>query len=621
MNNARARNAYGVTSLAAVVAAGLTASAPRAAHAADVLLSGTIASAAGEKMGGVTVSAKADGSLITTTVYTDEAGGYYFPPLPQGKYKVWAQAVSFETARGDVDLSAARRQNFTLNPIKDFNQQVRQLPGDVVYASLPEETPQDARMKTLVKNNCTGCHTLSYTLQHRFDEDGWFKIIELMKNVNVSGVYVGHERKVNGILDTHQKELAAYLARARGPGESSMKLKLRPRPAGEAARVVFTEYDVPLEESTANSRPVPDGSNWMQGSPSKFGELLHDSSPDNNGNVWFTVNTPNHQATVGRVDTKTGETKLFKVAGQRGLAANAHGIVRDGNGILWFNANTGRGSLGRVDPRTEKIDVYVPPQTMSPTGGAVTIDVDPKNKVWVTSPDGALHFDPETEKFTEFKSVMYKAPTGALGTTYGLAADRDGNGWWLQMTLDIVNKGDVTTGKTTELKLPPIKTELDRISDPELVKFYEGFAPPDFNTPVPWAQGPRRMGADKNSDVVWVGTSWGASIVRINTKTMESTVVPLPYQGMSPYQITVDKNHDLWMNVWTSDVVLKYDPSANKWTTFDLPSRGTEVRHISIDERDGNLKVFIPEYRVSKMAVMTFRSEADLAALKTQAGQ
>jgi len=97
--------------------------------------------------------------------------------------------------------------------------------------------------------------------------------------------------------------------------------------------------------------------------------------------------------------------------------------------------------------------------------------------------------------------------------------------------------------------------------------------------------------------------------------------VPLPYQGMSPYQITVDKNHNLWMNVWTSDVVLKYEPATGKWTTFDLPSRGTEVRHISIDERDGKLKVIIPEYRVSKMAVMTFRSEADIATLKAQAAR
>jgi streptogramin lyase len=567
----------------------------------------------------VTVSAKAEGSLITTTVFTDEAGAYYFPALPQGKYKVWAQALSFETAKGEVDLAAARRQNFTLNPIKEFERQVRQLPGDVIYAALPEATPQDARMKTLVKTNCTGCHTLSYILQHRFDEDGWYKILEVMKNVNVSGIYVGHERKVNGILDRHQKELAAYLARARGPGASSMTIKLRPRPSGEAARVVYTEYDVPLEDSALSQRPLPDGSDWMQGSPSKFGELLHDSYSDHDGNIWFTVNTPNHNATVGRVDTKSGQTKLFKVAGQRGIAANAHGIVRDDKGILWFNANTGRGSLGRVDPKTEKIDVYVPPQNMSPTGGAVTIDTDPKGKVWVTSADGALHFDPDTEKFTEFKSAMFKTPTGANGPTYGLAADRDGNGWWLQMTLDIVSKGDIKTGKVTDLKLPPVKAEMDRIADPELVKFYEGFAPPDFNTPVPWAQGPRRMGADKNADVVWVGTSWGSSLVRIDTKTMESKVIPLPYQGMSPYQINVDKNHNLWMNVWTSDVVLKYDPTANTWTTFDLPSRGTEVRHISIDERDGKLKVVVPEYRVSKMAVMAFRSEAEIAALKAQA--
>ena len=52
-------------------------------------------------------------------------------------------------------------------------------------------------MKTLVKNNCTGCHTLSYILQHRFEEDGWYKVLDLMKNVNVSGVNVAHERKAN----------------------------------------------------------------------------------------------------------------------------------------------------------------------------------------------------------------------------------------------------------------------------------------------------------------------------------------------------------------------------------------------------------------------------------------
>src|SRR5215510_5466036 len=496
MNDTRTKSLSGA-GLAAVVAAGLTTLAAPAS-AADVLLSGTIASASGEKMGGATVSAKAEGSVTTTTVYTDEAGEYYFPPLPSGKYKVWAQAISFETAKGDVDLSTARRQDFKLSPLTDANQKVRQLPGDIIYASLPEETAQDARMKTLVKNNCTGCHTLSYILQHRFEEDGWYKVIELMKNVNVSGVNVAHERKVNAVLERNQKELAAYLARARGPGESSMKLKLRPRPSGEAARVVFTEHDVPLEESTANSRPLPDGSDWMAGSPSKFGELLHDAYTDHEGNVWFTVNTPNHLATVGRVDVKTGETKLYKVAAQRGFAANAHGIVRDDKGVLWFNANTGRGSLGRVDPKTEKIDVYVPPQGMSPTGGAVTVDIDSKGFVWSSSPVGALRFDPKTETFTEYKSLTYKTPQGT-GVTYGAAVDRDGNGWWAEMQLDIIGRADPATGKVTEVKLPPVEAHVAAAS-PEDKKFYDGFMQPDFNAPFPWSQGPRRMGTDKNAD-------------------------------------------------------------------------------------------------------------------------
>src|SRR5882762_6621293 len=89
-------------------------SAASAAHAADQLLSGAIAARSGQKLEGVTVSAKLEGSTITTSVYTDTAGNYFFPLLPSGKYRVWAQALGFETGKGSVDLSAARRRDFTL---------------------------------------------------------------------------------------------------------------------------------------------------------------------------------------------------------------------------------------------------------------------------------------------------------------------------------------------------------------------------------------------------------------------------------------------------------------------------------------------------------------------------
>ena len=84
----------------ATVLAGLAMTVP--ASAADQVLSGSIASAAGQKLDGVLVSAKREGSTITTSVYTDSTGSYYFPPMQAGKYNVWAQALGFEQTKAAV---------------------------------------------------------------------------------------------------------------------------------------------------------------------------------------------------------------------------------------------------------------------------------------------------------------------------------------------------------------------------------------------------------------------------------------------------------------------------------------------------------------------------------------
>jgi virginiamycin B lyase len=260
------------------------------------------------------------------------------------------------------------------------------------------------------------------------------------------------------------------------------------------------------------------------------------------------------------------------------------------------------------------------PPNMSPLGGAVTVDVDGKGKVWASAPDGAVRFDPETERFTDFKSQAYKTARGT-GMTYGAAGDRDGNGWWTQMAFDIVGRADPVSGKTQEVKLPVIKAEMDRAT-PEARAVYDKFDELSFGSPLPWQQGPRRMGTDKNADVLWVGNSWGGSLARIDTRTLETSIVPLPDpSAMQPYHIAVDKNHNVWGNLWTNDQILKYDPATSKWTIFELPVRGTEIRHIALDERQGKTQVILPVYRTNQMGVMTLRSEAELAALKAQAAK
>jgi len=589
-----------------------------AAHPADQLLSGAITARSGQKLEGVTVSAKLEGSTITTSVYTDTAGNYFFPPLSAGRYRVWAQALGFEIGKGAVDLGATRRADFTLQEMTDPERRFRQLPGEMMVAALPEATPEDARMKKIFMNNCTGCHSTSYALQFRFDEAGWSKIVDLMKVVPVTGVYPGPNAKSNQIMERHQKELSAYLARARGPVESSMKVGSRARPTGEAARAVWTLYDLPLNpDAGIGTRYNPnDGTDWSLGTTSKMGQLPHDGALGLDGTIYFTSNNPNRGVTIGKVDPVTGAVKYLKADAANGLAATTHGLARDRSGNLWFDVNPGRRALGKLDTRTERITIYQTPADMAAVGGAVTIDVDGKGMVWASTPSGAVRFDPVAEKFTEFKSTIPEKNPRGSGATYGAAGDRDGNGWWAQMAMDTVYKGDAATGKAIEIKIPDVK--VDRLFGADRA-FYETVSDLGFNAPLPWSQGPRRMGTDKNADLLWVGNSYGSSWAKINTKTLETTIVPLPDPAMQAYHIAVDSRHRVWGNLWTSDRIVRLDPGTNTWAIFDLPVRGTEIRHIALSERGDKVSVVVPVYRTSQMGVMSVRSEAELAALKAKA--
>jgi streptogramin lyase/mono/diheme cytochrome c family protein len=594
-----------------------------AASAAEVVLSGAIKNATGEKMSGVTVSAKAAGTSITTTVFTDEAGDYYFPPMEAGKYQVWAQALSFETAKSEVDLAAARRADFTLAAITDNERLIRQMPGDLILAGLPDATPDEARMKRIFRNNCTSCHTPSYTLQHRFDEKGWNAMIQAMKHINVYGAFRPNTPPLNKVLDFHQKELAAYLAKVRGPG-NQFKITSRARPTGEAARVVFKEYEVPLnqDQELASKVPPNNGSDWTMGTTSRIGSQPHDAAADNDGNLWFASVSPSRTTSVARIDAKTGEIKAFKVNAPSGLAALSHGLIRDAQGDIWFNVHVSKGALAKVDPKTEKVSVYLPPSGMSQIEGPVTLDFDGAGGIWAGTIDGTLRFDPVAEKFTEFKSVTPTTAKGGVGATYGIAGDQDGTVWWTQMAFDTIAKGDFKTGKSMEFKLPPVKDEMDRVTPADL-KFYDTYAPRDIGTPFPWSQGPRRIGIDRAASVLWVANSWGGNLTRVDTKTNEITFVPFPNPtAHQPYATIADKNHNVWAPMWTTDQIAKYDPSAAKWTLFDLPTRGTEVRIASLRDLPGDkLEVVVAYPRSSKVAVMTFRSEAEIAALKSQAAR
>src|SRR5262245_48092944 len=87
---------------AAILVGLIGVSAQSPAPVNGTVLNGTIKGPNGQPLEGMLITARAEGKTIKTTVFTDEQGQYYFPPMDAGNYEVWAQQVGFATARATV---------------------------------------------------------------------------------------------------------------------------------------------------------------------------------------------------------------------------------------------------------------------------------------------------------------------------------------------------------------------------------------------------------------------------------------------------------------------------------------------------------------------------------------
>jgi streptogramin lyase len=557
------------------------------------VLSGTVKSADGKPLEGVGVSARANTDTFTTTVYTEDSGRYFFPPMKGGQYKVWAQAVGFETSKGEAALSdgAKKQVDLTLASLNDFH---KQLSGTEWAASLPEDTPDDRRMKTVFINNCSGCHQVSFLLQNRFDAAGWGAVITLMEKMLSIG-YAPEDAKPNPVIHAYKQELAEYLGRVRGPGNSPLNLKLLPRPTGESARIVVTEYDL--------SRPdMPgwimehNGTDWSEGTPSRWnGRAAHDVAIDKGGSVWFADDaTP--ERTLGKLDPGTGRITEYKLADQANAAESSHALVFDKTGNIWF-ANGTEGSPTKFDPETGKFFRFPRPQDIPYSGDFITLDT--KGNVWSPHREGAFKLDPKTGKYTNYSLLPGKA-------NYDLAVDEEDKVWVSKPGGNDMEIVDSHTGKVDELALNPLVSQDYEVTakDRELSASL-GLTP---NTATPLEKGPRRSVADREKDVIWVCEFFADRLAKIDARSKKVTEYPLPHRFSQPYSATVNtKDHTVWITMLNSDRIAKFDPSTEKFTEYTLPTRGTEIRYIQVDSSTNPPTVWLPYDRTNKIARIQFR--------------
>lgn len=571
----------------------------KAAGVTDV--SGSVKAADGKALQGVAVSARADDQRFTTSVYSDASGTYSFPELSAGHYRVWAQTIGFEAAVKEADLTGAKKIDLVLPKLANVE---KQLSGPELLASLPGEGTADRRMREVFANVCTSCHSASFPLQNRFDAAGWGVIVSTMSRTSPTGVVTREGAPSTSplakgqqyVIGSYKDELVAYLAKVRGPDSPPLNIKTFPRPSGDATKIVVTEYDLTRPDKPSDWVMPHNGSNWAEGTPSRYeGRGPHDVVVDRQGIVWFADDvTPGR--TIAKLDPKTGLVTDFVLNSEPGKVDSTHAITVDRDGNVWAADDTS-GMPIEFFPETEKFKTYPKPADLPRAGDFIT--ADSKGNIWAPHSDGAVKLDPQTGKYT-----VYTIPTKGK-STYGIDIDKNDNVWIAQPTADRVAFIDGATGESSDYPVNPRDTTGMDVTDRDR----EIYATMGGQNTGPLLQvGPRRLATDRTGDAAWFAEHFANRIGKIDINTKKVTEYPMPHPYMQPYGIAVDKDHMVWVTSIASDRLVRFNPATQKMTEYDLPTRGTEMRHVYADNRTDPPTIWLPYDRTNKITRIQIRT-------------
>ncbi|MBI3050219.1 MAG: carboxypeptidase regulatory-like domain-containing protein [Acidobacteria bacterium] len=578
--------------LAALLLAGGVWTAPTVIAQGTGTIAGTVYAADGAPMEGVIASVRASHETWTTSVFTDRQGNYSFPSLSAGQYSMWAQAKGYDIAKVEFTLAGGGRvsRRLTLAPLTDPMVIARQLDGPEWFAALPETTTQDRRMKHLLRNNCTACHGPAYTLAPRFDERGWRNIIDLMARGVPPTRGPGQG---NPTWQAYKDELAEYLGRV----SKDLQPRPGPRPTGAATQLVVTEYDIPRQ-----GRPISahTGTFWTEGQSTRYeSKGARDIWVDSKGNLWVSDDRSIGR-TTGKLDPRTGRWTDYALPNARGVASSSHGIWGDRRTDHIFQGGQPDGAILMFDTNREEFVHFARPDTLPRAGGH--IDVDSQGNAWAPGDGGALRLNPKTGEYTFYPVPYLEGTRPSEQNQYGIAVDAQDNVWLARAGTESVAWLEPKTGKTGHVKFEPMVfpglTEKDRT------------VAVGMNNGPPNGKGPRRLGSGgrNGGSYVWVALNKSDAVAKIDIRSRRVVKeYPLP-EGSAPYFATVDRNGMVWVPAQNADRIFKLNPATEQMTEYQLPTRGTDLRHLTVDDSTNPPTVWITYNRSNKIARLQERS-------------
>lgn len=268
--------------------------------------------------------------------------------------------------------------------------------------------------------------------------------------------------------------------------------------------------------------------------PVPSGSHPHDVAPAPDGSVWYTAQS---KGELGRLDPKSGKVEIYPL----GARSSPHGVVVGPDGAAWVT-DSGLNANVRVDPKTKQVKVFPLPETF-PGANLNTGTFDKKGIYWFTGQSGVYgRVDPATGKVDAWKAPKGRGP-------YGIATTPAGDIWYASLAGDHIAKIDAVSGQATVVEPPKPGV------------------------------GPRRIWADSKS-MLWVSFWNSGEVGRYDPVAKTWKVWPLPKTKSGCYSVYVDEKDRVWLTDFVNNAIVRFDPVTEKFESFPSDQRGASVRQM-----------------------------------------
>src|SRR6266404_4744618 len=375
-------------------------------------LSGKVSSIEEGLMEGGLVSAKKEGSTVTTTVASNTKGEFSFRAdrIEPGRYNVTIRAAGYVLAGPkQVDVAAGALASADIKLAKAKSIQAQLSSGEWIMSA-----PGDDRTKSFLPD-CVGCHTLQRVFSAIHTPEEWKNVFARMGRYAPESVPTrpqlllqGGPRSERPRVPANMMDAAAQFlvnANVNNPDNEGYNFKTLPRPKGRSTHVIVTEYDLPRKEA-----------------------LPHDVIVDADGHAWY---SDFGNQFVGELDPKTGKVQDYELPLLRAEQPKGSlDLQFDPEGNLWV-AMMYQAGIAKIDRKTKEVKTYpFPKEWLSPSTQASMVSPGSSNadgKVWTNNQEAHFLYrlDVKTGKFEDMGEAT--AADGKKISGYGIPTDKENN--------------------------------------------------------------------------------------------------------------------------------------------------------------------------------------------------